>query len=76
MTAKAYSRYHRSFEEQLEMLMKHLLAVLMRWLSLPVVRWIYRNIQQKLVVLNEILPEIDVAGDINGKIVLQTCSSI
>ncbi|KAI7891146.1 uncharacterized protein EV154DRAFT_563633 [Mucor mucedo] len=76
MTAKAYSRYHRSFEEQLEMLMKHLLAVLMRWLSLPVVRWIYRNIQQKLVVLNQILSEIDVVGNINGKIILQTCSLI
>ncbi|KAI7875367.1 uncharacterized protein EV154DRAFT_486751 [Mucor mucedo] len=76
MTAKAYSRYHRSFEEQLEMLMKHLLAVLMRGLSLPAVSWIYRNIQQKLVVLNEILSEIDVAGNINGKIILQTYSLI
>ncbi|KAI7874005.1 uncharacterized protein EV154DRAFT_569842 [Mucor mucedo] len=76
MTAKAYSRYHRSFEEQWKMLMKHLLAVLMRWLSLPVIRWIYRNIQQKLVVLNQILSEIDVVGNINGKIILQTCSLI
>ncbi|KAI7864154.1 uncharacterized protein EV154DRAFT_488960 [Mucor mucedo] len=61
MTAKAYSRYHRSFEEQLEMLMKHLLPVLMRGLSLPAVSWIYQNIQQKPVVLNQILSKIDVA---------------